>query len=118
MVSETLSKPSIASSPSSLTRRKEMAGAIAQTLQDLLIDAAPQPDLIIPHLHALEMRRAQVLEMARALHAMEGRTEEEKRMYAIMESTLGHEEQARRFVAIDILWRCLVSSLLSSQSCS
>ena len=86
-----------------------MSRELQTTLINLLRAGEPLPDLVIPAWHALELRRCHALEMAQTLHKNGDFTAEEQQLYVQVQSVLGHGEQARRYIAIDILWRCLVS---------
>lgn len=79
-------------------------------LRNILGGPNPTPDAFIPRLHALELRRLCALEQTRVFASDSELSEEEQTFITEVDAKLTHPEQARIFQAVDISWRCLVSS--------
>jgi hypothetical protein len=79
-------------------------------LRNILGGAHPAPDAFIPRLQALELRRLRALDQTSLLATDSELSEEEQTFIKEVEAKLKHPEQATIFHALDISWRCLVSS--------
>lgn len=80
-------------------------------LRNILGGPNPAPDAFVPRLHALELRRLRAVEQTKVFAGDSELSEEERTFFIELDVKLTHPEQARIYQAVDISWRCLVSSI-------